>query len=64
MNPTELPQKTALRRLIRDPQSLRHFPGSRMSAFPKAILSDAELDHLIAYLEHMAARRRAHEKAP
>jgi len=57
MNPTEYFQKTALRKLIRDPQSLRHFPRSRMSAFPQEVLSEHELDHLIAYLEHMAKRK-------
>ena len=57
MNPTEYFQKAALRKLVRDPQSLRHFPRSRMSAFPKAILSEQELDQLIAYLEHMAKRK-------
>jgi len=57
MNPTEYFQKTALRKLIRDPQSLRHFPRSRMSAFPQEVLSEQELDHLIAYLEHMAKRK-------
>jgi len=28
-----------------------------MSAFPKEALSEQELDHLIAYLEHMAKRK-------
>jgi len=57
MNPTEYLHKAALRRLIRDPQSVRHYPRSRMSAFPKEVLSENDLDHLIAYLEHMAKRK-------
>jgi hypothetical protein len=28
-----------------------------MSAFPQEVLSEQELDHLIAYLEHMAKRK-------
>ena len=54
MNPTEYLQKAAFRKLVRNPQDLRHFPRSRMSAFPKELLSDKDLDNLIAYLEHMA----------
>jgi mono/diheme cytochrome c family protein len=57
MNPTEYFHKAALRKLVRDPQSLRHFPRSRMSAFPREILPEQDLDHLIAYLEHMAQRK-------
>jgi len=57
MNPTEYFREAALRKLVRNPQSLRHFPRSRMSAFPKEALSEQELDHLIAYLEHMAKRK-------
>lgn len=57
MNPTEYLTKTALRMQIRDPQSLRHFPKSKMSAFPASILSDKELDDLVAYLGHMAKHK-------
>ena len=57
MNPTEYLHKAAMRRLIRDPQSVRHYPRSRMSAFPTEVLSENDLDHLIAYLEHMAKRK-------
>jgi cytochrome c1 len=57
MNPTEYLTKTALRMQIRNPQSLRFFPKSRMSAFPAEVLSDKELDDLIAYLTHMAKRK-------
>lgn len=56
-NPTEYLQLDAFRRLVRDPQSLRHFPKSRMSAFPEAVLPKAELDDLVAYLQHMAKRK-------
>jgi len=58
MNPTEYFQKPALRKLIRNPQSLRFFPRSLMSSFPKEMLSDKDLEKLIAYLEHMAKRKQ------
>ena len=47
-----------LRTLIRNPQDLRYFPRSRMSAFPSSILPDAELEDLIAYLGYMSKRKR------
>ena len=48
----------SLRTLIRNPQDLRYFPRSRMSAFPSSILPDAELEDLIAYLGYMSKRKR------
>ena len=57
MNPTEYLRRSALRAIVRDPQSLRHFPESRMSGFPEETLSEKDLDHLIAYLKHMARRK-------
>lgn len=57
MSPTEYFQKAALKKQIRDPQSVRHFPKSRMSAFPASVISDKELDDLIAYLTYMAKHR-------
>jgi mono/diheme cytochrome c family protein len=48
----------ALRTLIRNPQDLRYFPRSRMSAFPTSILPDAELEDLIAYLGYMSKLKR------
>lgn len=57
MSVTEYLTKTGLRTIVRDPQAARHFPKSRMSAFPKEIISDKDLDALVAYLEHMAKRK-------
>ena len=57
MNPTEYFQPTALRRYLRDPASVRAWPGQRMPGFAPDQISEAELDALVAYLEHMAARR-------
>jgi mono/diheme cytochrome c family protein len=57
MNPTEYLKEAALRKLIRNPQALRHWPQSKMSAFGPEVLSAKDLDHLIAYLKHMAPRK-------
>ncbi|MCY1216301.1 hypothetical protein D9M68_388840 [compost metagenome] len=46
-----------LARLIRDPQSLRWWPGARMPAIDEKTLSDADLQDLLAYLRHMAGRK-------
>ncbi|RWU17834.1 cytochrome C [Pseudomonas alkylphenolica] len=56
-NPTEYFQPAFLRRLIRDPQSLRQWPQAKMPGFSSAVLSDPELDALLAYLGHMATRK-------
>ncbi|MCW3477324.1 cytochrome c [Limobrevibacterium gyesilva] len=45
-----------LRALIRDPKSVRAWPQQQMPAFDAAALPDADLDALIAYLQHLAAR--------
>jgi cytochrome c1 len=47
----------ALRRLIRDPQSLRRWPAAKMPAFETRLLSDRDLTDLLAYLRHMADRK-------
>jgi len=56
-NPTEYLRADALRRLIRDPQALRRWPGARMPPFDAKALSDRELTDLLAYLRHMADRK-------
>src|SRR5207237_3994464 len=56
-NPTEYLRVDALRRLIRDPQSLRRWQDAKMPRFPVANLSDRELTDLLAYLRHMADRK-------
>lgn len=57
-NPTEYFQPGFLRRFIRDPQSLRQWPQARMPGFPESVLSEQELDAVLAYLGHMAGRKR------
>ncbi|MFK0087760.1 c-type cytochrome [Pseudomonas sp. NPDC090755] len=56
-NPTEYFQPAFLRRYIRDPQSLRQWPQGKMPGFSSSVLSDTELDALLAYLAHMATRK-------
>jgi mono/diheme cytochrome c family protein len=58
-NPTEYMRPEALRRLIRDSQSLHRWPNSKMPAFDAKTLSDRELAELLAYLRHMADRKVA-----
>ncbi len=60
-SPTEYFSAGYLRQYIREPQSLREWPQGKMPSIPKEVLPDAELDQVIAYLEHMAARRKARE---
>ena len=47
-----------LKRYIRDPQSLRHWPQAKMPAFAASVLPDSELALLVAYLKHMAGRKQ------
>lgn len=56
-NVTEYFEPKTLRALVRNPQSVRYYPGSRMSGFPEAILPNSELEDLIDYLAHMAGRK-------
>lgn len=58
-NPTEYMRVDALRRLIRNPQSLRRWPAAKMPAFETKLLSDRDLTDLLAYLRHMADRKAA-----
>lgn len=56
--PTEYMKEKFIFQLIRNPQSVRHWPQSKMSAFSPQSLSDKDIRHIIRYLEHMAAGRR------
>ena len=58
-NPTEYMRVDALRRLIRDPQSLRRWPAAKMPAFSTKAMSDRDLTDVLAYLRHMADRKTA-----
>lgn len=58
MNPTEYFKESSLRKLIRNPQNIRHWPNSRMNGFEASVISNKDLNHLIAYLKHMAKRKK------
>lgn len=57
-NPTEYFGGDFLKRYIRDPQSLRHWPQAKMPAFATSVLPDNELELLVGYLKHMAGRKQ------
>ncbi|MBZ5795187.1 cytochrome c [Burkholderia contaminans] len=57
MNPVDYFQPAALRRYIRNPASVRDWPGRSMPAFPPDQLSDRELEQIVAYLAYMAKRK-------
>lgn len=57
-SPTEYFSADFLKRYIRDPQSLRHWPQAKMPAFAASVLPDSELDLLVGYLTHMASRKQ------
>jgi mono/diheme cytochrome c family protein len=59
MSPTEYLTRTGLFALIRDPKSVRNWPERRMPGFSADRMSDREIDLVIDYLAHMAARRTA-----
>ncbi|MBP0606939.1 MULTISPECIES: c-type cytochrome [Burkholderia] len=59
MNPVDYFQPAALRRYIRNPASVRDWPGRSMPAFPPDQLSDRELDQIVAYLAYRARRKAA-----
>jgi mono/diheme cytochrome c family protein len=56
-NPTEYLREDLLRGLIRNPQSLRQWPESKMAGFDEKALSEADLNALLDYLRHMAGRK-------
>jgi len=57
MNPTEYLTLDGLRALIRDPKSVRTWPGLQMPGFAADQMTDSEIDQIIGYLKHMAMRR-------
>ncbi|AMN43065.1 c-type cytochrome [Rhodoplanes sp. Z2-YC6860] len=59
MSPTEYMTHDGLQKLIRDPRSVRSWPGLLMPGFTADQMSDREIDLVIEYLAHMAARRKS-----
>lgn len=58
MNPTEYFTESAFKQLVRDPKSVRDWSAGVMPGFDAGRLSETELDHVIAYLKHMASKKR------
>lgn len=56
-SPTEYFAEGFLARYIREPQSMRQWPQGKMPGFNKDVISNGDLQDLIAYLSHMAQRR-------
>jgi mono/diheme cytochrome c family protein len=56
MNPTQYLTEAGLRAIIRNPRAVRTWPGQYMLGFSKAILTDSDLDGLVAYLRAMAEK--------
>jgi len=54
MNATRYLTDSGLRAIIRDPKAVRTWPEQHMAGFDKAVLSDTDLDALVAYLHAMA----------
>jgi mono/diheme cytochrome c family protein len=57
MNVTEYFQIPALKRLIRDPASVRRWPEQKMPGFDQATLSDSDLDAIVDWLAYKAKQR-------
>ncbi|MFZ6649620.1 c-type cytochrome [Undibacterium sp. TJN25] len=56
-NPTEYFQEAYLRKLVREPASVRSWKQSAMPGFSERILPETDLNDLIAYLKQMAKQR-------
>jgi mono/diheme cytochrome c family protein len=56
MSPTQYFSATILRQYIRNPASVRDWPGRQMQGFSKDRLSDSDLAALIDFLAHKAKR--------
>lgn len=55
--PTEYFQEAFLRQLIRNPASVRDWGQRTMPGFSQSVLSDAQMDDLLAYLRQMVKQR-------
>ena len=58
MNPTQYFTVSALKKLLRDPSSVRDWPGRKMPAFQPKTLSDIDIDHIVQYLQYKAETRK------
>lgn len=58
MNVTEYFQIPALKKLIRDPASVRQWPEQKMKGLDQSTLSDSDLDAMIDWLVYKARQKR------
>jgi len=58
MNVTDYFQIPALKKLIRNPASVRQWPEQKMPGFDQAALSDSDLDAIVDWLAYKAKQRR------
>jgi len=58
MNVTEYFQLPALKKLIRNPASVRQWPEQKMPGFDQSALSDSDLDAIVDWLAYKARQRR------
>jgi len=58
MNVTEYLQIPALKKLIRNPASVRQWPEQKMPGFDQSALSDSDLDTIVDWLAYKARPRR------
>ena len=54
MSPLQYLTAKGLRSLIRDPRTVRTWPQQQMPAFSETMISEADLDAIVAYLAYMA----------
>jgi mono/diheme cytochrome c family protein len=54
MSPLQYLTEKGLRSLIRDPKAVRTWPQQQMPAFNETMISEADLDAIVAYLHYMA----------
>ena len=57
MNPVEYFQPAALRKLLRNPKSVRTWPSEKMPAFDEQSLPDSDIDAIVAWLAYKAGQR-------
>jgi mono/diheme cytochrome c family protein len=58
LSATEYLRAGTIEKIIRDPQSVRHWPQAKMSGFSATALPDADVKNILAYLKHMAGRKK------
>lgn len=56
MNPIRYMTRDGLHALIRDPKSVRSWPGMQMPGFAPEQMTDEEIDSIVSYLQHIAVR--------